>query len=151
MLFILPDEGVTPDQLLSDDQAIAFMFSRAGYENQKTIKVKMSVPKFDVNSKTDLIAGLKNLGVTDVFSISKSDYSPLTGDTKMFVNKVEHSARVAIDEEGVTAAAYTVMMMAGAAEPPTDEVDFVLDRPFIFVITGADGSPLFVGTVNNVN
>lgn len=42
----------------------------------------------------------------------------------------------------------TVMMMAGAAAPPEEEMDFVLDRPFLFAITGADGLPLFVGVVN---
>ena len=29
-----------------------------------------------------------------------------------------------------------------------DEVDFVLDRPFIFVVTGGGGLPLFAGVVN---
>ena len=52
------------------------------------------------------------------------------------------------DEEGVTAAAYTVLPMAGAARPPEDEIDFVVDRPFIFVITGEDGLPLFAGVIN---
>ena len=55
---------------------------------------------------------------------------------------------MAIDEEGVTAAAYTVMATAEAGEPPEEEVDFILDRPFIFVITNPDGLPLFAGIVN---
>ena len=55
------------------------------------------------------------------------------------------------NEEGVTAAAYTEMRLAGAAAPPDDEIDFVLDRPFLFVITGRDGLPLFVGTVHPPN
>lgn len=67
---------------------------------------------------------------------------------EIFLSKADHAARVAIDEEGVTAAAYTVMMMAGTAAPPEEEMDFVLDRPFLFAITGADGLPLFVGVVN---
>ena len=49
---------------------------------------------------------------------------------------------------GSTAAAYTVMMMCGAAAPPEEEVDFVLNRPFVFAITGTDGLPLFVGIVH---
>lgn len=151
MTFILPDEGVTPEQLLSDTQAMSFMFSRSEYENSKPIRVNMSVPRFDVNSNTNLINGLKNLGVNDVFSMSKSDFSPLTSDTKMYVNKVDHGARVAIDEEGVVATAYTAMMMAGSPMPPENEIDFVLDTPFVFVITGFDGLPLFIGIVNNVN
>jgi hypothetical protein len=34
--------------------------------------------------------------------------------------------------------------------PLQDEIDFVLDRPFLFVITGEDGLPLFIGIVNQV-
>lgn len=78
-----------------------------------------------------------------------ADFSPMTSKVaEIFLSKADHAARVAIDEEGVTAAAYTVMMMAGAAAPPEEEMDFVLDRPFLFAITGADGLPLFVGVVN---
>ena len=74
----------------------------------------------------------------------------MTTDTDdIYLSAAQHAARVKIDEEGCTAAAYTVMMAAGTAMPPDDEVDFVLDRPFIFAITGADGLPMFVGIVNN--
>ena len=59
-----------------------------------------------------------------------------------------HAARVVIDEEGCTAAAFTVVAPGGSAAPE-DEVDFVLDRPFLFCITGDSGLPLFVGIVNN--
>ena len=55
---------------------------------------------------------------------------------------------MAVDEEGVTAAAYTVILAPGASMPPEEEVDFVLDRPFLFAITGVDNLPLFVGLVN---
>ncbi|MBQ9544053.1 MAG: hypothetical protein IJV00_02865 [Clostridia bacterium] len=40
------------------------------------------------------------------------------------------------------------MVACGAGMPPEEEVDFVLDRPFIFSITAEDGLPLFVGEVN---
>ena len=42
----------------------------------------------------------------------------------------------------------TVIMMCGAAAPPEEEVDFVLNRPFVFAITGTDGLPLFVGIIH---
>ena len=38
-------------------------------------------------------------------------------------------------------------LASGAAMPPEEEIDFVLDRPFAFIITGLDGLPLFAGTV----
>jgi len=99
----------------------------------------------------DLSEGLKALGVTDVFDGCASDFSPMTDEVGgIFLSQVSHAARVEVDEEGCTAAAFTVMMACGAAMPPEEEVDFVLDRPFIFAITGESGLPLFIGIVNNV-
>ncbi len=66
-----------------------------------------------------------------------------------YVSRASHAACVTIDEKGCEAAAFTVIMAAGSGMPPDEEVDFVLDLPFLFVITGLDGLPLFVGVVNN--
>ena len=66
----------------------------------------------------------------------------------IFLSQAKHAARVAIDEEGVIAAAYTVMAAAGAAMPPDERVEFTLDRPFLFAVTGESGAVLFAGIVN---
>jgi len=148
MTFILPDENTTPEALLKEADTLDFICSNGekGVERQK-IMVNLSVPKFDVSSQIKLKDGLKALGVTNVFDFTKSNFSPLTEDTDVAVSSALHGARVKIDEEGCTATAYTAMLMAGSAMPK-DEVDFVLDRPFIFVITSQCGQPLFVGIVN---
>ena len=150
MWFILPDEGVSVDDLLQDEQAMNFIVTnKYEWEDSKFLIVNLAVPKFDVASDLDLISGLKALGVTDVFDSQTSDFSPMTEDTdEIYLSQAEHAARVMIDEEGCTAVAYTAMMAAGSAMPPDEEIDFTLDRPFIFVITGTDGLPLFVGVVN---
>lgn len=149
MWLLLPDEGVTAEELLTDAQALDFLTANGSWENQKTLRINLALPKFDVQSKRDLREGLMALGITDCFSESAADFSPLLAEKQpAWIDKVEHGARVKIDEEGVTAAAYTAMLMCGAAMPPKEEMDFVLDRPFLFAITGADGLPLFVGIVN---
>ncbi len=148
MWFILPDDGVTTDELLQNEEAMDFMLSDGDSENRKHVTINMSVPKFDVSSDTDLTEAFKELGITDVFDDSKSDYSPLCNGDGMYLSKANHAARVVIDEEGCTAAGYTAMMLDGTGGPPDEEVDFTLDRPFIFVITGGGGLPLFVGVVN---
>jgi len=68
----------------------------------------------------------------------------------VWVSRVSHGVRVTADEEGVEAAAFTEVIGTGAAMPPEDEMDFTLDRPFLFVLESASGLPLFVGVVNNV-
>ena len=129
---------------------MAFLLSNGqDWENSKFLKVNESIPKFDVASQLDMVEELQQLGVTEVFDSANADFSPVTDFTPVWLGEAEHVARVVIDEEGVEAAAYTVMIAVGDAPPPDEVVDFVVDRPFLFVLTGLDGLPLFVGVVNN--
>lgn len=149
MYFILPDEGVSIDELLADPEALRFLGSRTDWENTSSPMIHLSLPKFDVVSDLELIDGLAKLGITDIFDPSVSDFTPMTEDVdELYVSTAEHAARVAIDEEGVIAAAYTVYMVAEGAALMSDEIDFVLDRPFLFVIAGPSDQTLFVGIVN---
>ena len=150
MWFLLPDEGGSPEDLLADPEVMAFLTAGSDWEQRKILIVNQSIPKFDVSSDMDLIQGLKALGVTDVFDDQISDFTPLTEEmNQIYVSKAQHAARVAIDEEGVTAAAYTVIAGdTGDGAPPEDEVDFVADRPFLFAVTSRTGQLLFVGVVN---
>lgn len=151
MWFILPDEGTGTDALLEGGAYMELVLDPESWADQKFLMVNYSVPKFDISSQTDLISGLKALGITDVFDPDISDFSPMTDDMDgIFVSQAQHGARVAIDEEGVSAAAYTVIANAGSAAPPDEEVDFTVDRPFIFVITNQDSLPLFTGVVNQL-
>lgn len=147
MWFLLPDEGVTPEELLTSG-AVDFLLSQENAES-KFMTIDLSVPKFDISADTELSAALHALGVTDVFDADTADFSPLTDNADgIFLSQAKHAARVAIDEEGVIAAAYTVMAAAGAAMPPEERVDFTLDRPFLFAVTGGSGAVLFAGIVN---
>lgn len=150
MTFVLPDEGVSIDELLAQDELYNYLETSSGnWEKSKYLTVNMSVPKFDVDSMLDLIPALEDMGVTDVFNAAISDFSPMTSYSGLYVSQAMHAARVMIDEEGCTAAAFTVMAEdTGSAAPPDETVDFVLDRPFLFAITGSTGQTLFIGIVN---
>lgn len=149
MYLILPDEGITPEALLERQELTDFILAGENWANSGEYTVNLSLPKFDICSELDLTESLQALGITDVFNYDISDFSPLTTEEPLFVSRAEHAARVAIDEEGCTAAAYTVMAAAGGDMPPEgEEIDFNLNRPFIFVITTPDGLPMFVGIVN---
>ena len=152
MVFLLPDEGVTLDEALA----------RGGLEdalllqemNLPVYDVQWSVPKFDVGSTLDLVKDLQALGVTDAFDAGLADFSPLIADAaelSPFVSQVQHAARVLVDEEGCEAAAYTIIAVAEGACMPESRPTLVmnLNRPFLFLITGVDGLPLFAGVVQN--
>lgn len=146
MWLILPDEGVSPAEIAQE--AMAFL-ADPNKKDQKQLRVNLSLPKFDVCAQQDLSAMLQQLGITDVFDGSKADFSPiLPTDDGGYVSAVNHAARVAVDEKGVTAAAFTVIMRCGAAMPPEEEMDFTLDRPFLFCVESRDGLPLFAGIVS---
>lgn len=148
MWFILPDEGVSVDTLLENEEVMRLMSTGEAGESEYA-RVHFSVPKFDIASQLDLIDGLKALGVTDVFDPTVSDFTPMTMDTDgIYVSEVTHAARVKIDEEGVEAAAFTVIVGDGAAAEPEREIHFTLDRPFLFAISSRDDLPLFAGVVN---
>lgn len=147
MWFILPDEGKTVNDVLTDGTYMDMVLSY-NYENSKYMKVNLSVPKFDVSSTLDLSEGLKNMGATNVFTENVAEFTKLTADSPIYLTGANQSVRVQIDEEGVKAAAYIEIPGAGSAAPPDEIIDFVLDRPFLFVITN-DNIPLFAGCVNN--
>ncbi len=156
--FVLPDEGVTPDEVLAGEDFSRLIFEPINardseWENKTYIKINIAIPKFRVQSDLDLTDGLADLGVTDIFSADDADFSPLTEDytEPVWLDQAKQTVTVEIDEEGITAAAYTKMRYYGAPPPPEDVVDFICDRPFIFAVLGNDDLPLFTGVVNTVN
>ena len=147
MWLILPDEGVTIEQLTNDPQVRALMAGQAAEDTLK-MTVHLSVPKFDVSAKIDLIEPLKNLGVTDIFIGGKADLSSL-GSGGLVVYEANHSARVTIDEEGCIASSFTNFDGTKSVPKPGEELTFTLDRPFLYTITSEHGTTLFAGTVQN--
>ena len=155
MWFLLPDEGTAPEALL-DGRFTEFLLAEKDddtapdyWSDQGEYLIRLSLPKFDVVSDTDLIPGMQAMGINDVFDWSSSDFTPLTDEVdQLYVSEARHAARVKVDEEGVEAAAYTVMDVKATGMLMGDEIDFTLDRPFLFAVTGEDGLPLFVGVVN---
>ncbi len=150
MWFFLPDADKTVDDVLAEGQYLEYITH--SYEDKdavsKYMKVNLTVPKFDISSAADLSGILKNLGVTDVFELENANFSAITADTPVFLTAVNQAARIIIAEEGVKAAAYIEIPGAGAAQPPEEIIDFILNRPFVFVIADYNGIPIFTGVVN---
>ncbi|MGN8895487.1 serpin family protein [Flavonifractor sp. HCP28S3_F3] len=148
MTFVLPDEGVSPADLLADPD---FLTQLTQSENEIYGEVQWSVPKFDVDSTLNLKPTLEGLGITNVFDADASDFTPLTDIEPVWLDQAKQIARVKVDEKGVEAAAVTLMADNAGAAPPEDSKICVmdLDRPFLFIIR--DGSAiLFVGVVEQV-
>ncbi len=150
MWFILPDKGTTPEQLIENGVLNEFLYGGAKFKRQMC-DMRFSMPKFDITSQCDLIEGMRELGITDVFDSSAADFSPLCDGEGIAINEVNNAVRVAVDEKGVSAASFIVMDYVGAAMPEEYPViNFKLDRPFVFVIENNDDMVLFCGIVNSL-
>jgi serine protease inhibitor len=148
MYFVLPDEGLRPEDLLGRDDFLHFLAGQAGENGpeQKEAMLYLTVPKFDVSSQLPLQEKLEELGIREAFDAGKADFSPVSPEAEgIFLSDVQHGARLSIDEIGITGAAYTESALACAA---AEELHLTLDRPFLFVVTNAENLPIFVGIVN---
>lgn len=153
MMFILPNEGETVEDLLTDSEVLSLIFSESTYKNKALMEIEASIPRFDLSTQIDLRNGMQSLGIRRVFDPSCSDFTPSVKNADgIFITDAKHGVRVAIDEDGCTAAAYTVITMGTESVPPEyQKVEFTVDRPFLFVIRSEVGLPLFVGVVNGLN
>ena len=149
MWLILPDKGTTPEDLIHSGEALSFLGKSFEERQSKSLSIDLAVPKFDLTASQDLKETLLSLGIERMFT-GAADFSNLTDDCDVHVSTATHDARVKIDEEGCEAAAFTVLMLEKSAMMPGERMEFRLDRPFIFVVTGLDELPLFMGLVNQV-
>lgn len=148
MWLILPDKNCTAYELTHhSEEYLRLTMDPDSWPKQSTYLIHLSLPKFDVVSEINLIDGLKQMGIRDVFNAAKADFTPLTDEPNLFISQASHAARVTVDEEGCLAAAFTVIAAPGSAPTRPPEMDFTLDRPFMFVISSRDNLPLFVGNV----
>ncbi len=148
MIFVLPDEGVDIETLLTEEK-LTEIFENANYQDAE---VQWSVPKFETNASYDLAENLQSLGITDAFDLLSADFSPMAESTApLFLGTVRQDTRIKVTEAGIEAAAFTIagMMVEEGVPEEKPVVEMNLNRPFLYLITANDGSTLFMGVVRN--
>ena len=117
----------------------------------RNIKVDLSLPRFKIESKYDLIPSMKRSGITDIFD-QKADFSGLSQRRGLRVSQVLQKAIIEVNEEGTEAAAATavgIMLMCAVINE-----EFRADRPFMYLLVTKDDkkqidSILFIGECND--
>ena len=148
MDFYLPDPGVDVHSLLEREKLLEE--PQAGMEEDRDWVIQWSVPKFSVDSTWSLVPTLEALGVKDAFT-DAADFSGMT-DVSARVGSIQQGTHLGIDEEGVEAAAYTMVSLetAGAMMEEPEVVEMNLNRPFLYTITSDEGAVLFLGICDQV-
>lgn len=107
-----------------------------------------SMPKFSIESETDLNECVKELGAKLIFDQDNADLSGFgeSDSGNVFVSKIFQKAKVDVDEDGTRAAAATVEVAVGSCAI-AEIKEIKLDSGFFWCVYDGDTNvPLFMGT-----
>lgn len=145
MRLILPQPEISIDQVL---QALSESDENL-WKNTILADINLKMPRFALENKMDLTPTLQALGMKKAFS-GGADFSSMS-DVATYISLVQQATRLKVDEDGSEGAAVTVIegYLSDLMRPlPEEEVDFFLDRPFLFqIIESSTGTVLFMGQV----
>jgi len=112
--------------------------------------VGLALPKFRLDTRFELAAALRRLGMRLAFEPGSADLSGIAGRPgDLYIGSVVHEAYLSVDEAGTEAAAATGVGIRATAMPAPPPVEVVVDRPFAFVLRDLDtGAVLFTGVVS---
>lgn len=111
--------------------------------------VKLYLPKFKLEQAINLKDTLTAMGIAEFFTPS-ADFTGINASGKLMASEVFHKAFVEVNEEGTEAAAATGIAMMSYCMPVND-IRFVVDHPFIFIIRSHDPDVvLFMGSVRQL-
>ncbi len=143
MYIILPDEGTGVDSVISSLNAEKWKEIIDSFSKKQVI---LSMPKYKMEYGIKLLNDvLTNMGMGVAFSVD-ADFSDIRPG--IFISKVLHKAVIEVNEKGSEAAAATVVEMLETAAEVEEPVEFIVNRPFFFVIADErSGNILFMGKV----
>lgn len=114
-------------------------------ENLESQYVLVRIPKFKFEASLGLADTLAEMGMPIAFT-PQADFSGITTDCPLWIDKVLHKAFISVDEKGTEAAAATAVIMTLSISPQPIMVS--MDHPFIFLIRDTNtGAVLFLGRV----
>jgi serine protease inhibitor len=108
-------------------------------------RVRISIPRFHVESKFSMRDNLRAMGMSDAFDSRKANFSGIDGkDSQLYLNDVLQNAYIDVNEEGAEAAAATVpIVQSRLVSMP---LSFSADHPFMFCVRDRNtGSICFLG------
>ncbi|KAL3099991.1 hypothetical protein niasHS_001917 [Heterodera schachtii] len=114
-------------------------------KNSPVTKVMVSLPKFKIESTHYLEEHLPSLGLKSAFDPNSADFSGINGTERIYISKVLQKAMISVNEQGIEAAAATIIMLGPASTAEIPAV-FRADHPFAFFLIKSKKEVLFSGT-----
>lgn len=139
-------EVVLPDEGRFDEVAARHADVTAELATSTNPGGALAVPKFETRVTVGLADVLRTLGLTAPFA--QGSLLGIADDETMLIDDVLHETYLSIDEDGIEAAAATIVLMVATSAPIDEPVPVILDRPFLFrIIDDQSGTPLFAGRI----
>ncbi|KAH9421542.1 ipis-1-like [Dermatophagoides pteronyssinus] len=149
MVIVLPSKGkniLNVLETMQNSDHLAQILKRMDDSQDVTLRM----PKFKIESTHHLIPHLVRLNVKTLFT-GDADLSGISTE-KLFVSDVIQKAIIEVNEEGTEAAAATAIMMMRCCMMLEEEIHFIVDRPFVYMLISNDGKHiLFTGICENPN
>ena len=145
---LLPNEGVSIDEYINslDGERLNKMLT-----SPTPATINASIPKFETKYSVEMSEILSELGMTNAFDSTLSDFSKMgTADGNIYVNRVLHKTFISVGEKGTRAGAVTaVEVNCESAMMPIEEPKVIyLDRPFVYMLIDCEnGIPFFIGAM----
>ena len=125
-------------------------FVGASIDKGPEARMNFYVPMFSSDFSMDnglCEAALKKMGINRIFASGAQLSKISEGD--IMVNRMLQKTSIEVNEKGTVAAAVSYIEIDGpiGIPPQMREYDFVVDRPFVYIIMDSYSSILFMGTV----
>lgn len=149
MFVALPPAGADLDKLIPHITEGAF---NSALEMMSPKRVKLSLPKFKVETFMLLNKALQNMGIRTAFTPA-ADFRGIAEMGPLVLDQVKQKCYVEVAEKGTEAAAVTVaqIRLTSVRVNPEDMAVMTVDRPFVFMIAdGYTGNILFAGKIVNL-
>ncbi|RXN21590.1 plasminogen activator inhibitor 1 [Labeo rohita] len=143
MLLLIPFEKDVP--LLALNKELRSSRINQWRKQMKKINKQLAIPRFSMDTETDLKSTLSKMGLGDLFSQNKADFSRITTEEPLCVSKVLQKVKLEVNEEGTKGSSATAAIIY--SRMAVEEI--TLDRPFYFLVQHKPtGALLFSGQVN---
>ena len=138
---------------------------KENFKDGVVTKIEGYIPKFKIEYDLDLTKDLKNMGITDIFD-TKADLTNFTTVNGAYISQVMHKANIEFSQDGIKAAAATLVGGMGATafydylyDIPVEIIDITFDKPYMYLIRNKNTNevwftvtvyePMLCGDTNN--
>ncbi|MFN8208129.1 MAG: serpin family protein [Bacteroidales bacterium] len=146
MTILLPADGKTVDDVIAELSPENWDSWIHSLSEQKLV---LTLPKLKFEYELKMNDALKALGMGIAFCEGCADFTRINPDGGLYISYVQQNTFLEVNEAGSEAAAATVVAVGKTSAGPDEEISFVVNKPYLFMITErSTGAILFSGRIN---